>query len=362
MIEDRKAQHIEICLRKNVQAKSVTTGFEEVHLVHRALPEMDYGEIDIRTKLFGHELSAPLIISGMTGGTNVAFKINATLAEAAEKLRIGIGVGSQRVAIENPKLAYTFKVVREKAPTSFIIANIGGLQIKEDGVEVAKKAVDMIKADALAIHLNPLQETVQSEGQRDFRGILRNIKEIAQSISVPVIAKETGAGISAEDAVALEKAGVKGIDVSGSGGTSWSAVEYHRAKMMGDIVGERLGFTFWDWGIPTTVSLIEVRRSTKLTVIASGGIRDGIDVAKAMALDADAVGIAHPLLKLAMKGARAIIDELHHLVNQLRVAMFLTGSMSIKDLRKVPVVITGKTADWLEARGFSVSEYARRGL
>jgi len=351
-----------MCLTKDVQAKSIKAGFEDIHLVHKALPEINRNQVNTLKEIFGHKLAAPLIIGAMTGGAKTTAKINAVLAEAVEKLGLGMGVGSQRAALEDPKLAYTFQITREKAPTALLIANIGCPQlISGYGVREAEEAVKMIKANALAIHLNPLQEAIQAEGQTDFMGGLDKIGEIAHALPVPIIAKETGAGMSTEVAVALDEVGVRGIDLGGAGGTSWAAVEYHRAKKFRDELRQRLGLTFWDWGIPTSISLIEVRNSTKLTVIATGGVRTGIDIVKALALGADAVGIALPLLKSALKSPAKIEKELTHLIAELKTAMFLIGAKSIQDLDRVPVVITGKTADWLKARGFKLEEYARRG-
>jgi len=359
--EERKQSHVKISLTKDVQAKTIKTGFEEIHLVHRAAPEINRSQVDTAVEIFGHKLAAPIIISAMTGGTKSAAKINAVLAEAAEKLGFGMGVGSQRAALENPKLEYTFKVAREKAPNAFLIANIGCPQLtKGYSLKEVERAIEMIQADALAIHLNPLQEAIQAEGQPDFTGVLDKLKEISKAISVPIIAKETGAGVASEDAVMLEATGVKGIDVGGAGGTSWAAVEYHRAKEFNDETGQRLGLTFWDWGIPTAVSIVEVKRSTELTVIATGGIRTGIQIAKAIALGADAVGIALPLLKPALKGYKMVVKELNHLIAELKTAMFLTGANTVQDLKRVPVVITGITADWLRVRGFAPEGYAER--
>lgn len=360
--EERKQDHIQMCLTKDVQAKSIKAGFEDIYLVHKALPEINLNQVSTLVEIFDHKLAAPVIIGAMTGGTKPTAKINAALAEAVEKLDLGMGVGSQRAALEDPKLAYTFQITREKAPTALLIANIGCPQLTSGyGVKEAEEAVKMIKADALAIHLNPLQEAIQAEGQTNFMGGLDKIGKISHALPVPIIAKETGAGIATEVAVALERAGVRGIDIGGAGGTSWAAVEYHRAKKMKDKLRQRLGLTFWDWGIPTTASLIEVRNSTKLTVIATGGIRTGIDIVKALALGADAVGIALPLLKPALKSQEKVEEELTHLIAELKTAMFLTGAKSVQDLKKVPVVITGKTADWLKPRGFKPEEYARRG-
>lgn len=360
--EERKQDHIRICLKEDVQARSIKTGFEDITLVHKALPEINLNQVSTETEFFGHRLAAPLIIGAMTGGTKPTAKINAALAEAVEKLGLGMGVGSQRAAIEDPKLAHTFQITREKAPTALLIANLGCPQLTSGyGVREAEEAVKMINADLLAIHLNPLQEAIQAEGQTDFTGGLDKIGKLTRTLSVPIIAKETGAGIAAEIAVALERVGVRGIDLGGAGGTSWAAVEYHRAKEARNGLRQRLGLTFWDWGIPTSVSLMEVKKSTKLAVIAAGGVRTGIDIAKALALGADVVGIALPLLKPALESPEKVERELTHLVAEAKTAMFLTGAKSIQDLKKAPIVITGKTADWLRVRGFNPDEYARRG-
>jgi len=258
-IEERKVDHIKICLEENVQAQRTTTGFEDVFLVHKALPEIERDKIDLSTVIFSHKLSVPLLVGAMTGGTAKALKINAAIAEAVEELGLGMGVGSQRVAIEDSKLEASFTIARKKAPTAFLVANIGGPQlVGRYGVKEARKAVEMLEANALAIHLNPLQEAVQPEGETNYSGVLNKIGEIAQALEVPVIVKETGAGIAAEEAKMLEKTGVAGIDVAGVGGTSWAAVEYYRAKRFQDAFRQRLGEAFWDWGIPTAV----IRRDT----------------------------------------------------------------------------------------------------
>jgi len=361
-IEKRKTDHIQICLEENVQARHVTTGFEDIHLIHKALPEIDRNKINLSTIVLNHKFSAPLIVEAITGGTAEATKVNVAIAQAIEQLGLGMGVGSQRAAIENPKLESSFRIVREKAPTAFLIANIGGPQIaRKYGVKDAEKAVKMINADALAIHLNPLQEAVQPEGETNYKGVLNKIKEIAQALDVPVIVKETGAGIAAEEAKILENAGVAAIDVAGAGGTSWAAVEYHRAKKLRDEHRQRLGETLWDWGIPTAVSVVEVTQSVHLTVIASGGVRSGMDVAKALALGANLAGLALPILRPATKGSEEVKKELQLIIEELRNTMFLVGADSVQKLKEAPVVITGKTADWLRDRGFKPEAYARRG-
>jgi isopentenyl-diphosphate delta-isomerase len=363
LIEERKADHIEVCLKEDVQARKTVTGFEDVSLVHRALPEIEREKIDLSTTVFGYNFSAPLFVGAMTGGTTQATKINAAIAEAVEELHLGMGVGSQRIAIDNPKLAHSFSVVREKAPTAFIIANIGGPQlVTKYGIKEAKTAVKMIQANALAIHLNPLQEAVQPEGDTNYSNLLQNIRKITQELDVPVIVKETGAGIAAEDAKLLEEVGVAGIDVAGAGGTSWAAVEYFRAKARQDIFSQGLRATFWDWGIPTTVSLVETCQSTNLSVIASGGIRSGIETAKALALGASLTSATFPFLEPATKGSEDVKKILQSLISEVRNAMFLVGADSIQKLQKVPVVLTGKTAEWLKIRGFKPEDYARKKM
>ncbi|MCJ7699811.1 type 2 isopentenyl-diphosphate Delta-isomerase, partial [Candidatus Bathyarchaeota archaeon] len=229
-------------MNQNVQARNVTTGFEDTSFIHRALPEIDREKIDLTTRVFGHKFAAPLLVGAITGGTQMATKINATIAEAVEQLGLGMGVGSQRAALEDKKVEETFAIARKKAPKAFLIANIGGVQLKNGyGVQEIQKVVDMIDADAVAIHLNALQETAQPEGQTNFSNVLQKIREVAGEIDKPVIAKETGAGIAFEEARRLEAANVKGIDVSGAGGTSFAAVEYYRAKEREDNVQRRLG-------------------------------------------------------------------------------------------------------------------------
>lgn len=356
----RKADHIRIAVNQNVQARHGTTGLEDVYLIHRALPEIDKKKIDLSTEVFGHKFAAPLIVGAITGGTDEALKINATIAEAVEELGLGMGVGSQRAAIENKKLERTFAIVRKKAPSAFLIANIGGVQLVNGyGLREVKEAVEMIEADAIAIHLNALQEAVQPEGQTNFKGVLEKIGEIAGETDVPVIVKETGAGIAAEEARKLEDAGVKGIDVSGSGGTSFAAVEYYRAKEREKSFQSRLGDIFWDWGIPTAVSIVEVSMTTNVRVIASGGIRNGIDMAKAFALGASLASLSQPMLKAASKNVSETRNALSLLIEELRNTMFLVGAHSMQELGKTPSVITGRTAEWLTARGFDIMDRAR---
>lgn len=358
----RKAEHIRISLNQNVQARKITTGFEDVYFVHKALPEIDRQQIDLSTTLFNHKFAAPLIVGAITGGTPEATKINAAIAEAVEELGLGMGVGSQRVALEDKRLEQSFAIARKKAPKAFLIANIGGVQLVHGySLKEVKEAIEMIDADAIAIHLNPLQEAIQPEGQKNFKEVLEKIGEIAREIDKPVIAKETGAGIAAEEAKKLEAVGVKGIDISGAGGTSFAAVEYHRTKKKSDNLQRKLGDAFWDWGIPTAVSLVEVSQTVKIPVIASGGIRDGIEMAKALSLGANLTSLSQPILHAAVKGVEETIDVLSLLIEELRNCMFLVGASSVKNLQNTPLVIVGKTAEWLRVRGFNIEDYARRG-
>jgi isopentenyl-diphosphate delta-isomerase len=359
--ENRKTEHIRISLEEDVQAKHITTGFEDVHFVHRALPEIDRGKICTATKVLGHEFSAPIIVGAMTGGTREAAKINTSIAEAVEELGLGMGVGSQRATLEKPKLESTYRVVRKKAPTAFLMANIGAPQlVRGYGFREAEKAVEMIEADALAIHLNPLQEAIQPEGEANYAGVLEKIGRIAEKLQVPVIAKETGAGISAEVAKELEQVGVKGIDVSGAGGTSWAAVEYYRAEAAGDNFRKKLGEDFWDWGIPTAISIVEVSQSTRLATIASGGVRTGTQVAKALALGASLASTSTPILRPATKNSKEVKKTLSFYTEELRNTMFLVGAQSTDELKRTPIMLLGKTAEWLEKRGFKTTSYARR--
>jgi isopentenyl-diphosphate delta-isomerase len=329
--------------------------------IHRALPEIDKDDIDLSTVFLRKRLNAPIFLSAMTGGAREAEKINIVLAETAEEMGLAMGVGSQRAAIENQSLARTFQVARRVAPNTPLVGNLGAPQLRSGwGAKEVIKAVDMIEADALAIHLNPLQEAVQPEGEPRYRGVLDVIRDIKKQLSVPLIVKETGAGISREDAKLLETAGVDILDVGGAGGTSWAAVEYYRAKESGNAAGARLGEVFWDWGIPTAASIVECVEATSLPLIASGGIRSGLDVAKAIALGGDWVGIALPLLKAAAKGKEELRQEIDMIIDELRCTMFLTGVRNLTDLRKVPLIIGGSLSDWLLTRGYSINDSERR--
>ena len=342
-IRKRKEEDIELILKEGVQSRA-TTLLECVKLIHNALPELSFDEIDLSTEFLGHKFSFPILIDSMVGGSPKAKELNRNLALAAEELGIGMGVGSQRAALEDEGLADSYKVVREVAPNAFVMANIGAAQLKSMKKRELKKLIDMVKADALAIHLNPLQELIQPEGETDFRGVLEKIDEISDL--VPVIVKEVGAGISREVAIKLELAGVSAINVAGLGGTSWAGVESLRARGI-DERKEMLGELLWDWGIPTAASLIEVRNAVKIPVIASGGLRNGLEVAKCIALGADMTAMAYPLLKAASKSKEEVVEFLKDRALELKASMFLVGAKNVEELKGARYVITGELAEWL---------------
>ena len=360
-IEKRKERHLRLSLDENVQS-DIGTGFEDIRLIHRALPEIDLDEIDTETELFGRRLASPLIVSAITGGTGFAKEINSTLAEVAEELGIGIGVGSQRIALEDPGVEHTFTIVREKAPSSLVMGNIGCPQLSLGwGVNEAKRCVDMIGADALGIHMNPLQEAVQVGGDTQYRGVLEKIGEITSELGTPVVMKETGCGISREVAVSLEAAGISALEVSGVGGTSWAAVEHHIARVEEKKSQETLGEALWNWGIPTAISVVETSGSTDLKIIASGGLRTGVEMAKAVSLGADAVGIAKPFLEKVVEGKEALREHVEDILREFRTVMFLVGARNVEELKNVPVVILGRTSEWLGLRGYDLKRLANRG-
>jgi len=360
---DRKIEHLLLCVEKDVEAHKNpaglrASGFDDVDLVHNCLPEINKKALDLEMEFLGKRLRAPVLIASMTGGHPDTTAVNAALAGAAEELGIGIGVGSQRAAIEDPGLEGSFRVVRDKAPNAFIYGNVGAAQLNEFGIEGLERAVEMIGADAMAIHLNFLQEAIQPEGNVDATGCLAAIKKICKELSVPVIVKETGAGIAHPQAVAICEAGAAAIDVGGLGGTSWAGVETYRAQKRGDILSEHLGRQFWNWGIPTAASIVE--STISVPVIATGGVHTGVDVAKSIALGASLCGVALPLVAPALKGQKHVVDRLGTVIEELKAAMFLTGCRTIEELGNSPVVITGRTKEFLEQRGFETGKFARK--
>ncbi len=336
MHSQRKLEHLRICLEEDVQSPVLTTGLERYRFVHQALPELNLSQVDTATLFLGHPLQAPILIAPMTGGTAAAQAINRHLAIAAQELGLGLGLGSQRAAIEDPALADTYRV-RDVAPDIFLAANLGAIQLNHGYAPAdCQRAVDMIQADALILHLNPLQESLQGDGNTDFSGLLARIEAVCRAVSVPVLVKEVGWGLSEEVARRLAAVGVAGLDVAGAGGTSWSEVEKHRAasEML-----RRVAEAFAAWGIPTAESIQMARRGAPgLALVGSGGVRTGVDVAKVIALGADVAGLAAPLLRPATVSAEAVILRLQQLIIELRIAMFCVGARTVADLRRVPLI------------------------
>lgn len=338
-IENRKADHIRICLEEDVSAQGITSGLERYRFVHQALPEINLRDVDTSLELWGHQLQVPLLISSMTGGAPQAAEINRNLAIAAQHLGMAIGVGSQRAALKNPELGPTYQV-RPYAPDVLLFANLGAVQLNYTyGIEECRRVVNMIEANALILHLNALQEAVQPEGDTNFAGLTAKIATICQTIGVPVIVKEVGWGISQEAARMLWEAGVSAIDVAGAGGTSWTQVEAHRIPTeRGRLVAE----AFASWGIPTAESLQGIRAAgvpDGRKLFASGGIRNGIDAAKAVALGADLVGIARPFLKAAAISSETTIELGEVIRDQMRVAMFAIGAVNLDALWSTPYLV-----------------------
>ncbi|MGD8779296.1 MAG: type 2 isopentenyl-diphosphate Delta-isomerase [Ignavibacteria bacterium] len=332
----RKKDHIQICLNDEVDFKHKTSGLEHYDFEHNAITEVDINKIDLTSKFFGERINYPFVISCMTGGTQEALGINSKLAEVAYELKIPMGVGSQRQALENGNYLESYKVIKKYADGIPLMGNIGAAQVaKFSGVDEITKLVDMIEAKAIVIHLNPLQEIIQKEGEPNFNGLLKSIEKIAKTIKVPIITKEVGSGISRAVARKLLEAGVRGIDVAGAGGTSWSAIEAKRNE-------EEIESCFRDWGLPTTYCIKEVKKLKKnffFALIASGGITNGEQIAKAIALGADLVASAKPLLKSIVNGG---VEETTKLIDSwfltVKRIMYLTGADNLKELKKVKVL------------------------
>ena len=342
--ENRKNEHIKISLEKMVGAQH--RYWDDIQLIHNALPEISKIDIDFSTKLFDKKLGAPIIVSSMTGGYDKAQKINENLAVAAEKYQTGMGVGSQRAALENSDLVKTYSVIKEyDIPLKF--ANIGASQIvlwgHEKTLDYANQMIDMIDADVFLVCLNFLQEAVMPEGESDARGVFDAIKNLADDLGKPVVVKESGAGISFDVAEKLSKTKISGIDVGGLGGTSFAAIEHFRAKLVSDKLHERGGKTFWNWGIPTPTSIMMVGEATewKMPIIATGGIRSGLDAAKALVVGANVAGMARNLLRPAIEGKEETIYEMDAIIKELRATMYLLGVKKISELREVDWTIVG---------------------
>ncbi len=329
--QSRKADHIRICLEEDVQFQQTTNGLERYRFTHCCLPELNLDEIDISTTFLGKQLLAPLLISSMTGGTEQAGIINHRLAEVAQHYKIAMGVGSQRVAVEKPQVADTF-AVRKYAPDVLLFANLGAVQLNYSyGLDQCLRIIDILEADALILHLNPLQECIQPKGDKNFKGLLDKIHILCQKIPVPVIAKEVGNGISWAMAEKLIAAGVKAIDVAGAGGTSWAKVESERAE---NSLQRRLGSTFADWGLPTAECITSIRAiAPDVPLIASGGLRHGLDIAKALALGADIAGLAMPFLQAAAVSEAAVSDLAEVLIAEITTVLFCTGNATLEQLK-----------------------------
>lgn len=333
---NRKSDHIKINLEQDVRSAR-TTGLEKYHFVHEALPELDLKRVDATLSLFARRLAAPILISSMTGGTADAGTINLRLAEAAQTVGVAMGVGSQRTALEHPEQATTFQV-RKVAPDILLFANLGAIQLNHGyTLDHCRRAVDMIQADALILHLNPLQEAVQAGGDVNFEGLGKKLEAICKKLEVPVIAKEVGWGISERTAKLLADCGISAIDVAGAGGTSWSQVEMHRAP---DEFTRQLAATFVGWGIPTAESILNVRKAApEMTVFASGGLKDGLDIAKCIALGATLGGMAGQFLKAAAVSTENMIEMMQLTKRQIEVTMFACGTATLDKLRQDKLVV-----------------------
>ncbi len=348
-IMKRKEDHINICLDKPVQAKKVKTLFDEVHFISNSLPEINFDDIDTSTTFLGHKFSAPLMVGAMTGGAELAAKINKNIAEAAEEMGLGMAVGSQRAGLFDKRLADTYSIARKAAPKAFIGSNIGGAQVSAGfKIDDAKKLVKMLDADAFYIHLNPAQEIVQPEGEPNYRNVVSGIKRFVDNINKPVVVKEVGFGISGEVAKRLENIGVSAIEVAGMGGTSYAAVEHYRAVEFNMDIKARMGEMLWDWGIPTAASLYMVKRSVKIPVVASGGLRNGLEIAKAIAMGASLTAAAWPFLRPATVSSDKVKEKMEEMIHGLKSVMFLTGCKNIKELSQLKYVMTGDLRHWVD--------------
>jgi len=362
-VEERKAEHLRLTTSRDVSS-GTGPGWADVHLLHHPLPAADLSAIDLSTDFLGHPLRAPLAIAAMTGGHEAAGDVNARLARAAQQHGLAMGLGSQRAALRNPRLARSYAVAREAAPDAFLIANVGAAQLvpQASGAPLTPaqltEAVAMIGADALAIHLNFLEETIQPEGDRKAAGLREALARATASVAVPAIAKETGAGMSRIAAMELRALGFQALDVGGLGGTSFAAVETARAEERGDHRRANLGRVYREWGVPTAVSVVAAS-AAGLPVIATGGVRTGLEAAKALALGATLVGVARPLLSAALEGDAAVEAWIAQFLEELRVAIFLTGGATAAALRAVPRVVQGGTRRWLDDLGYDATPAPR---
>jgi isopentenyl-diphosphate delta-isomerase len=350
-IGQRKADHLELCAKEDVGFRGAGTLFDDVRLVHDALPDLDEGAIDTSCVLFGKKLRAPLIIAAMTGGTEQAGRVNHELAKLAEERGLAFGLGSQRAMLKRAEARESYRV-RDVAPTTVVLGNLGVVQAREMSTDQVASLARDVGADAICLHLNPAMELVQPGGDRDFSRGLETVARLVKELPLPVVVKETGCGLSPAVGRRLLGAGVSHVDVSGAGGTSWVGVETKRAEAQGDGAARALGDALWDWGIPTAASVATLAPLKFQTVIATGGVATGLDVAKAIALGATCAGIARPLLKaLVARGPAGAGEALDAVLRELRAVMLLTGSRDTTALRKAPRVVVGELARWIEQLG-----------
>ncbi len=355
-VKQRKIEHVSVALGQDVSAPQ-KANWNDIQFVHQALPEVDLDEIDTSVPFLGHKLRYPLFMSSLTGGHPDVTSINRNLARAAERYGLALGVGSQRAAIVNPDVASSYAVTRENAPNAFLIANIGAPQLIPQARHAAftpeqvQRAIDMIGANALAVHMNSLQEAAQPEGDRRTIGEAAALKTLIGQVGLPVIAKETGAGVCREQAFLLRSCGVAAIDVGGAGGSSMSAMEAARSKSRGDEQTMNIGLLYQNWGIATPIAVVEAS-TARLPLISTGGVRTGLDIARALALGAALVGMGFPFLKAASESYEKVCELLETVVAEMKVAMQLSGAASVAQLRQVDVVVTGETREWLMLRGF----------
>ena len=355
-VKQRKIEHVTVALGQDVSAPQ-RANWSDVRFVHQALPEVDLDGIDTSGSFLNRRLRYPLFISSLTGGHPDVTTINRNLARAAETYGLALGVGSQRAAIVNPDVADSYAITREMAPNAFLIANIGAPQLiaqakhKSFTPEQVQRAIDMIGANALAVHMNSLQEAAQPEGDRRAVGEADALRKVVQQVHIPVIAKETGAGVCREQALLLRSCGVSAIDVGGAGGSSMAVMEAARSQSRGDERTMNIGLLYRDWGIATPIAVVEAG-SAKLPLISTGGVRNGLDIARALALGATLVGMGFPFLKAASESYESVCELLETVIAELKVAMQLSGAATIEQLRQVDVVVMGETREWLTLRGF----------
>jgi isopentenyl-diphosphate delta-isomerase len=348
-VKKRKTDHISICLKEDVESKVISTGFKYVHLIHNAMPEMDFEEVDTSASIFGKALKYPLLFDSITGGSEEGKLLNKTIAEVAEEKGLGIFLGSVRAALEDPSAKETFTIARDVAPNIFLALNIGAPQLSKGlDIDKLKALISDTKANAIAVHLNPLQEVVQVDGEPNFKGVYGKIEFLVKNIGIPVVVKEIGTGISKETASKLELSGVSCINIAGLGGTNWAIVESIRSKKLGDKSKSSLGKTYSEWGILTSVSLLECTSTVKIPIIASGGLRSGLDIAKAMVLGAKYGAMALPILKLAKKSKPSLLSYVDQVYLEFKTAMFLTGCKKVDELRKVRYTIDLPLQSWFQ--------------